>query len=198
MKVVVFGYTGMVGSCIVTELSGRGHEIVGASRTSGTDMRDPAAVSAAVSGADAVVSAISARGVDYTLDGAARSLVEGMRQAGIARVVVVGGTASLEVAPGVRLFDTPEFPEEYKAEASQGIAMLAFYRDITDLDWTYVSPAAFIHPGERTGSYRLSAGDQFLADDNGTSEISAEDYAIAIADLVEQGSHVRERVAIAW
>jgi putative NADH-flavin reductase len=197
MKIVVFGPTGMIGSCIAAELSQRGHEVVGASRTGGTDMTDPAAVSAAVSGADAVVSSISARGVAYTLTDAARSLVEGMRQAGTTRVVVVGGAASLEVAPGVRLFDTPEFPEEYKAEATQGIDMLAFYRGITDLDWTYVSPAAFIHPGERKGSYRLG-GDQFLTDDDGNSEISAEDYAIAIADLVEQGGHARERVAVAW
>jgi len=197
MKIVVFGPSGMIGSCIVAELSERGHEIVGASRTSGTDITDPAAVSAAVSGADAVVSAISARGVDYTLADAARSLVEGMRQAGTKRVVVVGGTASLEVAPGVRLFDTPEFPEEYKAEASQGIEMLAFYRGVSDLDWTYVSPAAFIHPGERTGRYQLG-GDQFLTDANGNSEISAEDYAIAIADLLEQGAHAHERVAVAW
>ena len=60
-----------------------------------------------------------------------------------------------------------------------------------------MSPAAYIHPGERTGRYRLG-GDQLLVDENGKSEISAEDYAIALADLVEQGSHARERVTAAW
>lgn len=197
MKIVVFGPTGMIGSSIVTELTERGHEVVGASRTSGTDITDPAAVSAAVSGADAVVCAVSARGVDYTLADTARSLLDGMRQAGTTRVVAVGGTGSLEVAPGVRLLDTPEFPEEYKPEAAQGAEALAVYRGVSDLDWTYVSPGAFIHPGERTGRYQLG-GDQFLTDANGNSEISAEDYAIAIADLLEQGSHTRERVAVAW
>ena len=197
MKIVVFGSTGMSGSCIVAELTNRGHEVLGASRASGTDITDPAAVSTAVAGADAVVSAVSARGVDYTLADTARSLLDGMRRSGATRVVTVGGTGSLEVAPGVRLLDTPEFPEEYKAEAMQGVELLALYRDVTDLDWTYVSPAAFIHPGERTGRYQLG-GDQFLTDANGNSEISAEDYAIAIADLIEQGSHTRERVAVAW
>jgi uncharacterized protein len=85
----------------------------------------------------------------------------------------------------------------YKAEAAQGADALAFFKSISDLDWTYVSPAAFIHPGERTGRYRLG-GDQFLVDGNGNSEISAEDYAIAIADLLEQEAHLRSRVAVTW
>ena len=197
MKIVVFGPTGMVGSAVVTELTQRGHEVVGASRSLGTDITDPSAVAAAVSGADAVVCAVSARGVDHTLADAARSLVDGMRRSDCKRVVVVGGAGSLEVAPGTRLIDTPEFPEEYKAEASQGAEALGFFRGVDDLDWTYVSPAAFIHPGERTGRYRLG-GDQLLADESGNSEISAEDYAIAIADLLEQGGHARERVSAAW
>lgn len=197
MKIVVFGPTGMVGSAIVTELTQRGHDVTGASRASGTNITDPAAVAAAVAGADAVVSAVSARGVDYTLADTARSLLDGMRRSQRTRLVVVGGAGSLEVAPGTRLIDTPEFPEEYKAEAAQGAEALEVFRGVDDLDWTYVSPAAFIHPGERTGHYRLG-GDQLLADESGNSEISAEDYAIAIADLVEQGGHARERVSAAW
>ena len=105
MKIVVFGSTGMIGSCIVAELTNRGHEVLGASRASGTDITDPAAVSTAVAGADAVVSAVSARGVDYTLADTARSLLDGMRRSGATRVVTVGGTGSLEVAPGVRLLE---------------------------------------------------------------------------------------------
>jgi putative NADH-flavin reductase len=197
MKIVVFGATGMIGSRVAAELEQRGQEVVGASRSSGVDVTDPAAVAAAVEGADAVVSAVSARGVDYTLPDVARSVVKGLRRAGVRRVVVVGGAASLEVEPGVRLIDTPGFREEWKAEALQGIGTLEYYRSVDDLDWTFVSPAALIHPGERTGSYRLG-GDRLLVDENGNSEISAEDYAIAIADLVEEGSHARERVGVAW
>jgi len=93
--------------------------------------------------------------------------------------------------------DTPDFPDEFKAEAGQGADALAFFQRISDLDWTYVSPAAFIHPGERTGHYRFG-GDQLLVDEKGNSEISAEDYAIGIADLLERGAHPRSRVAVAW
>jgi putative NADH-flavin reductase len=95
MKIALFGATGMIGSRIAHELEQRGHEVVPATRASGVDATDPAAVARAVVGADAVVSAISARGVDYTLADVARSLVEGLRRAGVHRLVVVGGASSL-------------------------------------------------------------------------------------------------------
>ena len=197
MRVVLFGSTGTIGSRIARELEQRAHEVVPATRTLGVDATDPGAVAAAVAGTDAVVSAVSARGGGYTLVDVANSVVEGLRRAGVRRVVVVGGAGSLEVAPGVRLLDTPEFNEEWKPEALQGAASLDVYRGVDDLDWTFVSPAAYIHPGERTGSYRMD-GDELVVDENGNSEISAEDYAIAIADLLEQGSHACERVGVAW
>lgn len=197
MNITVFGPTGMIGSRIAAELERRGHTVRGASRSTGADVTDPASIAEAVAGADAVVCAISARGVDYTYSDVARSLIDGVRRAGVSRLVVVGGAGSLEASPGVRLLDTPDFHEEWKAEALNAADSLAIYRAVEDLDWTYVSPAAFIHPGERTGSYRMD-GDQLLVDARGTSEISAEDYAIAIADLLEQGSHARERVGVAW
>jgi putative NADH-flavin reductase len=197
MKIVVFGPTGMIGSEIVAELRRRGHDVTGASRANGVDITDADAVAGAVRGHDVTICAISARGVDYTLSDVARALITGMRGGAVRRLVVVGGAGSLEVAPGVRLVDTPDFPEAYVAEARQAADALGVFREVDDLDWTYVSPAALIHPGERTGSYRLG-GDQLLVDAAGNSEISAEDFAIAIADLVESGAHAQERVTTAW
>ena len=197
MKIVVFGPTGMIGSRIVAELEQRGHEVIGVSRSTGADVTDPANVADVVAGADAVVSAISARGVDYTLTDVARSLTDGLRRAGVRRVLVVGGAGSQEVAPGQRLLDTPDFHEEWKPEAIQGADALEFYRGVDDLDWTFISPAAYIHPGERKGQYRMY-GDQLVPDSDGNSEISAEDYAIAVADVLERAGHSRERVGVAW
>src|SRR4051812_2749333 len=190
MKITLFGPTGMVGSRIAAELRQRGHDVTGVSRSTGADVTDPASVAAAASGADAVISAVSARGGDYTLVDVARSLTEGVRRAGVRRLLIVGGAGSLEAAPGVRLVDTPDFHDEWKPEALAPPDALDFYRGVDALDWTYVSPAAYIHPGERTGHYRLGA-DQVLVDDDGNSEITAEDYAIAIADLLTDGSHAR-------
>jgi hypothetical protein len=198
MKIVVFGATGMIGTEIAAELERRGHQVIGASRCTGTDVTDPAAVAGAVAGADVAISAVSARSGTYTLVDVANALIDGIRRSSSdPRLIVVGGAGSLEVAPGARLMDTPDFPEEYKPEAAQAAEALAVYREVTDPNWTYVSPAAFIHPGEKSGSYRLG-GDQLLVDDAGNSEISAEDFALAIADLAEQGGHARARVTAAW
>ena len=197
MKIVVFGSSGMIGRCITAELTRRGHEVVEATRSTGADITNPASVASVAAGADAIVCAISARGVDYTLTDVARSLLEGARRASVRRVLVVGGAGSLEVSPGVRLLDTPTFPAEYRQEAVQGAEALEYIRGVDDLDWTYVSPAAIISPGERRGHYRMD-GDELLTDEAGHSEISAEDYAIAIGDLVESADHVRERVGVAW
>ena len=197
MNIVVFGATGMIGTRIAAELKQRGHAVTAATRATGADVTDPPSVASIAAGADAVVSAVSARGMSYTLADVAPALVEGVREAGVRRLLVVGGAGSLEIAPDKRLLDTPDFPEDWKPEAIAHTKALDYYRSVEDLDWTFVSPAAFIHPGERTGRYRL-AGDQLLVDDNGNSEVSAEDYAIAIADLLEKGGRDRERITVAW
>ena len=197
MKIVLFGATGMIGSDIAAELDQRGHEVTRVDRSTGADVTSPESVAAVAAGADAIISAVSARGADYTLADVARSLVAGAHRAGVRRVVVVGGAGSLEVAPGVRLLDTPAVPAEWKAEALQHADALEVYRGSDDLDWTFASPAASTHPGQRTERYRLG-GDQLLVDEDGNSEISTEDYAIAIADLLKNGSHARERVSVAW
>ena len=108
------------------------------------------------------------------------------------RYFVVGGAGSLEVAPGVKLIDTPQFPAAYKAEAAKGGEFLELLRKDKDLDWTFLSPSAVIAPGERTGKFRLGK-DQLLTHDKG-SNISWEDYAIAAVDELEKPSHIRRAV----
>ena len=95
-------------------------------------------------------------------------MLSGLSQAGVRRLVVVGGAGSLEVASGTRLVDTPDFHEEWKPEALGQAEALDLYRSAeTDVDWTYVSPGALLAPGERTGRYR-TAGDQLLVGDRRT------------------------------
>ena len=65
------------------------------------------------------------------------------------------------------------------------------------LDWTYLSPAAEIHPGRRSGEYRVS-GDQFIVDETGRSTITFEDYAVAVLDELESPKHVGRRFAVAY
>ena len=115
----------------------------------------------------------------------------------MARYLVVGGAGSLEVAPGVKLIDTPEFPEAYKAEAGRGGAFLAYLRGVEDLDWTFLSPSALFFVGDRKGHFRLGT-DQLLVDGEGNSSISYADYAIALVDEIEAPRHVRQRFTVGY
>jgi uncharacterized protein len=214
MKVLVFGASGAIGRAIAAELLERGHTVTAASRSGAPveglvvqtvtgDARDPGSVARLAAGQDAVASAIGPRhgnGEDPedSLLGAARGLAEGLRRAGVRRLVVVGGAGSLEVAPGKRLVDSPDFPPARKPTSLAHARTLdEVYRGIDDLDWTYVSPAGMIGPGDRTGEFRVG-GDQLLVDDSGQSRISIPDYAIAFADELEDGEAFRRQITVAY
>jgi putative NADH-flavin reductase len=216
MKLVVFGATGNVGQRVAAEALRRGHEVTGVVRDPDSvrspdprvrlvkgDATNAESVAQVVRGADAVVSAISprpnARGLPApSLQENARALTKGLRAADVKRVLYVGGASSLEVAPGKALADMPDFPEAYRAEAREGREALGVFRnEAKGLDWTYLSPAAEIAPGKRTGKYRTT-DDRLLVDDNGKSFISFEDYAVAVIDELEKPQHVAKRFGVAY
>ncbi|HEY5304987.1 MAG TPA: hypothetical protein VIJ86_13170 [Acidimicrobiales bacterium] len=99
------------------------------------------------------------------------------------------------------MIDTPEFPENFKAEARSHIAVLeALTSSTSDVDWFYVSPPATFGayaPGERTGTYRTS-DDILLVDAEGNSSISGADYAIAFVDEIETPTHHRARFTVGY
>jgi len=216
MKLVIFGATGNVGQRITKEALDRGHEVVAVvrdpARSEAPDPRirlvqgdatDAASVASVVRGADAVVNAISPRPGKHgkpapSLTDAARALISALKEAGVKRLAVVGGAGSLEVAPGIALVDTPGFPDAYKPEALEQRDALDVYRaEAGGLAWTYLSPAAMIQPGERTGRYRTT-GDEFLTDAQGNSLISFEDYAVALVDELEKPQHMGRRFGVAY
>jgi putative NADH-flavin reductase len=194
MKIAVYGATGAIGSSIVSEAASRGHDVTGISR-SGSDLAGDALDATFTAGVaadhDVVVSAV---GPSRTSDDGSRfpdTIANLAATLGDSRLLVVGGAGSLTVG-GVRLVDTPDFPEVYKAEALKGAASLEVLRNADDaVDWTYLSPAPVIAPGERTGSYKV--GDESPVGD----QISIEDYAVALVDEIETPAHVRARFTVA-
>jgi putative NADH-flavin reductase len=209
MKVVLFGASGMIGSRVLEELVRRGHMVKAVVRhpekikpasgvtAAGGDVTDSTGVANAVRGEDAVISAYSPpRTEPGVLVEVARALVAGLREAGVRRLIVVGGAGSLEVAPGVQLVDTPSFPDAWMAIALAHRDVLPVLK-ATDLDWTYFSPAALIEPGQRTGKFRLG-GTRLVANDHGESKISVEDYAIALVDELEHPGHLRQQFTAAY
>jgi putative NADH-flavin reductase len=211
MKVLVFGAGGTIGRAITAELLARGHTVTGASRSGQADglgvpmvpgdAADPATVARLASGQDAVIAAIGPKpGAAVRQDafsGPAHGLIEGLRTAGVQRLLVLGGAGSLESAPGQRVVDAPDFPAAWKPNALGQAQALGIYRTVSDLDWTYISPAAIIGPGERTGTYRVG-GDQLLVDAAGESRISFPDYAAAFVDELEKGNAIRRRITVAY
>ena len=216
MRIVLFGATGNVGRRIIAEALRRGHEVVGVVRDANAvgspdprvplvqgDATDAASVARAARGADAVVSAISPRpnprGLPApSLSDAARALIAGVKQAGVKRLVAVGGAGSLEIAPGQQLVDAQGFPDLWKPEALAHRDALDVYRaEASDLDWTFLSPAAETQAGERTGTYRTT-DDRLLTDSAGKSTISFEDLAVALVDELEQPRHVGRRFGVAY
>lgn len=201
MKVALIGISGRVGSRVADELLRRGHQVTGIARQPADvpakagltvkqgDASAPAALTPLLAGHDAVISA--ARFATLS----AAPVLQAIKDAGVPRVLVVGGAGSLEVAPGKMLVDTPEFPDAYKEEAIGGVAFLQALRASSGLEWTFLSPAALFEPGERTGKFRLG-GDAFMVDADGNSRISMEDYAIALVDELESPKHSGKRFSV--
>jgi uncharacterized protein len=210
LNIALFGATGMIGSRIAAEAARRGHRVSALVRdpsrvaagpnvvASKVDVLDAGSVAAAVRGHDLVASAYAPphdRVADVLV--ASRALVDGVRAAGLKRLVVVGGAGSLDIAPGKQLVDSESFPAAWKGIALAHRDAYDYYRTVADLDWTFFAPAAMIAPGERTGQFRTGTT-TLIADAKGESRISAEDYAVAFVDELEQGRFVRQIATAAY
>jgi putative NADH-flavin reductase len=213
MKIALFGATGHLGQGILEEALSRGYDVTAIVRDPARltqrndklkvvtgDVAQPASWLSAVRGADAVVASLSARrdGNPDSVPANAGVLLDSLPKAGVKRLLWVGGAGSLEVAPGVKVIDDPHFPDAWKPEANaQGNALDVFRASKADVDWTYISPAALIEDGERSGKYRVG-GDQLLVDANGVSRITVPDYAAALLDRIEKHDALRQRITVAY
>ena len=218
-NIALFGATGMIGQRILNEALSRGHKVTAIARdpskisdkrpnmtvTAG-DILKPESVAAAAAGHDVVVSAYGPPATDpQQVVAAAGSLIEGIKTANqksgkSIRLIMVGGAASLEVTPGVILLDAPNFPPAWKGIASahrDALNLLRKEATGAGIEWTCFSPAALIQPGERTGKHRTGT-DQLVADANGESRISAEDYAVALLDEIEKPQFIGRRFTAAY
>ncbi len=202
-KIAIIGATGRAGSHLLEEALKRGHQVTALARhatslpartslsTGDVDVLDTEALSQALEGHDAVFSAARFSGIP------ASAVIDAVKKARVPRLLVVGGAASLFVAPGQRLFDTPNFPAAYKAEAAAGAAYLDALRVQKELDWTFLSPSALFDGNERTGSFRLGHDDLLVGAD-GKSRISFPDFATAFVDELERPAHSCQRFTVGY
>jgi uncharacterized protein len=210
MNAVVYGATGNSGGEIVKELLRRGHQVTAVARkvdslqgmhgvtVKADDLSNPDAIAAIIKGADAVVSAYAppADKTDALLDVTRRQIEAVKKAGGGTRLLVVGGAGLLEVAPGVTLIQSGHLPAEYLPIATSHEKALGILRT-SNINWTYLSPAAFFVPGERTGKFRLGTK-ELMADAKGESKISFADYAIALVDEIEKPLHQRGSFSVGY
>ncbi|TSB20888.1 NAD(P)H-binding protein [Streptomyces sp. NBC_01525] len=211
----IFGANGTIGSRIVQEALDRGHQVTAVVRdpakltlahpmltvTTG-DVLDPASVAAVAAGKEAVISAVGGGdgpGHIATIRPAAEALVAGLRTLGDAapRLLTVGGAGSLRKPDGTQIWDAEGLPAFLLQIMHAHGDALDFYHTVSDIRWTNLSPAATIEPGKRTGSYRTALDDLLISED-GSSRISAEDYAVAVLDEIEHPRHLGERFTVGY
>jgi uncharacterized protein len=208
MNVVLYGATGKSGIRILTELLARGHNVTAVARnptglpagvkTVKDDLSDASKIAAIISGSDAVVSAYAPPQDDTDqLLGVTEREIEAVHKAGKnIRLIVVGGAGSLEVAPGVTVLKSGHLPAEWVPIATSHEKALQLLRK-SNINWTYFSPAGFFEPGTRTGKFRIDTN-KLVADAQGNSRISMEDYAIALVDELEKPAHERAQFTIGY
>ena len=217
MQIVIIGASGFIGSALTAEALQRGHQVRALVRDTSklaalqqqypqqlqvvsVDVLDsrallpwlqqqPLVISAFSGHSDADVSGYYQRGF--------ASILQAVKQSAVERFLLVGGAASLQLPDGSKLLDSPNFPAAYRGTAEGAYAALQQLRSETGLVWSYLSPAAEIFPGDKTGQYRLGQ-DYLLADQDGRSRISTGDYAAAMLNEAEQPQHQNKRFSIAY
>ena len=202
-KIAIIGATGRAGSQLLEEALRRGHSVTAIARdtsklgeragvvSKNVDVLDAQALQAAVAGHDVVISAAHFATIP------ASAVIGPVKQAGVKRLLVVGGAGSLLLPDGSRVIDGANFPAEYKAEASAGAQFLEALRQEQELDWSFLSPSALFVEGERRGTFRLGK-EHLLVDGEGQSQISFADFAIALLDEVEKPAHSRQRFTVGY
>jgi putative NADH-flavin reductase len=219
MKIVLIGATGFVGAQLLQEALSRGHQVTAIMRKPEAlpnqagltpvklDIHDVDALARALAGHEAVISAFNpVRGqpggdeITQLHVNGHKAILAGVRRSGVTRFLAVGGAASLKTPDGTELLDSPGFPKEYepfKGGIRGTRALYYLLKEEPELDWVFLSPSAFLQPGERTGAFRLGK-DHLLVDETGMSRISLEDYALAMIDELERPAHHRERFTVGY
>ncbi|MBK5722075.1 NAD(P)H-binding protein [Dysgonomonas sp. Marseille-P4677] len=213
MKVALIGATGFVGSHLLEELVVRGFEVTALARSVekislkgdnlrsiAVDVTDSEALSSVIKGSDIVLSAFNASWsnpniYDDFMKGA-QAIQAAVKKAGIKRYIVIGGAGSLFI-DGKQIVDSPDFPEQIKGGATAARDYLNLLKKETELDWTLVSPALDMFPGERTGKYRLNT-ESPVFDNEGDSKISVQDFAVAVVDELKNHKYSRLRFTVGY
>jgi uncharacterized protein len=195
MKITVFGATGQVGIEIVKQALWRKHSVTAFGRNvynlkiedehlhvfKGA-LFDEAEVLEAITGADAVLSAIGGAfdGSDKARSLGIKNIIVQMKKAGVKRIIALGGMGILNADEQTLLIDTPGYPKAYEHLKESG------------LDWTFVCSPDIMNAGP-TGNYITSK--DYPPTPN-KFRIHAGDLAQFMLTELEENDYVQARVGI--
>ena len=165
-KILLIGASGFVGTAILNEALDRGHQVTAVIRhpekiktvhknlkVKQGDVSSAKTVADLCKGVDAVISAYNPGWTNpdiaaQTTSGY-KSIIEGVRKAGVKRLLVVGGAGSLFVSPGKRLMDAGLIPESYlpAVRALADVYLIDLMAE-KSIDWVFFSPAGDYTPGK--------------------------------------------------
>jgi len=194
MKVVVFGATGGTGKEIVAQARAAGHDVLPFTRAEHGDVTaDRDAVSRAVRGQDAVISALG-RGNSFKSEQlmarAMDVILPAMQREGVRRLIAVSA-----FGVGESFYEAPLLAKIFFRTALRHIyADKAIADDFvrrSGLDWTLVYPTR-LTSGPRTGRYR--AGEHF--EPGSATRISRADVAEFVIRQLTDPSWLRKTVVI--
>jgi uncharacterized protein YbjT (DUF2867 family) len=209
MKLVVFGATGGIGRELVKQGLGHGHEVRAFARDPAQvktvhprlevvrgDVSEPATVTAAVEGVDAVLSALGtpARHAATVVSDGAREVVEAMRHHGVQRLVLVSalgvGDSKGQLGPLYERVLIPLLLKEVFADKERAEETVR----ASGLDWTIVRPAV-LRNGRLTGHYRAGAAARGFTLFPRIRRADVADFMLA---AVERGFALRETPALRY
>lgn len=214
-KIILIGASGFVGSAILNEAINRDYKVTAVVRNPEkiaikndhltvvkADVSSSETVAELCKGFDTVISAYNPGWANPDIYNETVSvygaILKGAKAAGVKRLLCVGGAGTLFCAPGLRVVDAGVIPEAIlPAVKSLGEFYLNILSNEKEIDWVFFSPAGNIAPGKRTGEFRLGK-DDLIIDKEGESNISVEDYAVAMMDEAEKMAHHQERFTIGY
>ncbi|VEU82284.1 NAD(P)-dependent oxidoreductase [Acholeplasma hippikon] len=210
MKIAIIGASGFVGEKIVDEALLRGHQVEAIYRRNAIKERanlnqhkitifDEQIFTDIVKSCDLIISAYNpgyyhVAQKERFLD--AYELIFRVAKSLSKRVIAVIGATSLIQYDG-ELAREGFFPKPWLKALEGPDAVYFKYKDDMSIHKTFVSPAAELIDGERTGKYQVGK-DHLLYDEYNESRISVQDLAHPILDEAENPKHIGTRFTIAY